>query len=221
MEVHVPLLIFGLLLLWFPRSWLRLGRVVGGRRRRSSGPREPWKHERGDPRLSYDEFGKARNYFDLLRAAVGGLAIVGSSLVQPAIAAAEGASRGAVRQVLVAKLAILLVGLLIQTLRYERRHVSFFAAVFFVAGLSVALCGPWAALFAFMLVWAVNPMFGNAEAFLAVYAILLAGFGVLFRDTSRLLVIGAFGLTLLPVLLALLSRRPLVVFSRKAVHVAE
>ena len=71
---------------------------------------------------------------------------------------------------------------------------------------------------AFLLVWAINPMFGNAEGFLTVFAILLAGFGLLFKDTARLLAIAAFVLTFLPVLLALLTRRPLVVLSRKPVH---
>ena len=179
---------------------------------------EPWKQrEKGDPRLGWGEFGKARNYVDLLRGRAGGLAIVGWHMMEGAITVAEGAGRGAGRQVLIAQVGILVVGLLIQTVRYERHRISFYAPVFFIAGVTVALCGPWAALFAFLLIWTVNPLFGNAEGFLSVYALLLVVFGVLFRDTSRLLVIAAFLVTFLPVLLALLMRRPLVVFSRKAV----
>jgi hypothetical protein len=167
--------------------------------------------------LTLAEFGKSRNYFDLLRALAGSLAIVGSHFIEGAlVAGAE--DRLAHRQVLGVSLAIVVVGLLIQVIRYERRHISFYAPVFYIAGLTVALCGHWAALFAFALVWGINTMFGNAEAFLTVYGILLVGFGILFHDTPRIMVIAALAICLLPVVLALLTRRPLVVFSRKAVH---
>lgn len=217
MSVHFPLLALGLLLLWFPRQWMRFGRTFRPRKRRH-GAAEPWKtREPGDPRLSYGEFTKVRNYFDLLRGAAGALAIVGSPLIEPAITLAATADRAALRQILLVDLIILAVGLLIQTVRYERRHISFYPPVFFLAGISVALCGPWAALFAFVLVWAVNAMFGNAEAFLTVYGFALLLFGLLFRDTARLFNIAALAFSLLPVLLALLTRRPLVVLARKPV----
>lgn len=217
MSVHVPLLIFGLLLLWLPRQWMRAGLIIGARRHRSHGTGESWKpRQPADRRLSYGEFTKVRNYVDLLRGAAGGLAIVGGWLIEPALYAAEATDREALRSILVAKLAILLVGLLIQTIRYERHHLRFFAPIFFIAGLSVALCGPWPALFALLLVWAVNPMFGSPEGFLTVYAVVLVGFGVLFRETPRALAIAAGVLCFVPVLLSLLTRRPLVVFSRRA-----
>jgi hypothetical protein len=217
MSVHLPLLALGILLLCFPRQWMRFGRAFGPRKRRHGGV-EPWKtREPGDPRLSYGEFAKVRNYFDLVRAAAGALAIVGSPLIEPAIMVAHPANPGALRQILLVDLAILGVGVLIQTVRYERRHISFYPPVFFLAGISVGLCGPWAALFAFVLVWAVNAMFGNAEAFLTVYGFALLLFGLLFRDTARLFNLAALAFALLPVLLALLTRRPLVVLARKPV----
>lgn len=218
MSVHAPLLLFGLLLLWFPRQWMRLGRVFGGRHRHAHRTVEPWKQrEPGDPRLGWGEFGKARNYVDLLRGMAGALAIVGWHMLDGAVRVVEGAGAGAARQVLITKVVIVAIGVLAQTVRYERRRISFYAPAFFIGGVSVALCGPWAALFAFLLVWAINPLFGNAEGFLTIYAVLLIGFGLLFKDTSRLLAIAAFGVTFFPVLLALLTRRPLVVFTRKAV----
>lgn len=217
MTVHLPLLLLGLLLLWFPRQWMRLGKVVSTSHRRSSRSREPWKTRApGDLRLTWGEFGKVRNYFDLLRAAAGALAITGWHVLEGALTVSEAASRGQARQVLIAKIAIVLIGLLVQTVRYERHRLSFFAPVFYIAGVSVALCGPWAALFAFLFIWAVNPMFGNAEAFLAVYAVVLVVFALLFKDTSRVLAAAAFLVAFLPVLLALMTRRPLVVFTRKA-----
>lgn len=217
MSFHVPLLLLGLLLLWIPRQWLRLGKVVGGRRRRSGTTVEPWRtREPGDPQLSYHEFTKLRNYVDLLRGIAGGLAIVGGPMIEPALSANDALQRGAAKQVLVVVTAILLVGVLIQTIRYERHRIGFFAPVFFLAGLSVALCGPWPAVFAFALVWAVNPMFRNPEAFLSVYAVVLVAFGIMFHETPRTHPMIAFGLCFLPVLLSLLTRRPLVVFTRKA-----
>lgn len=197
---------------------MRRGKVVAATHRRSTNrSTEPWKTRApGDLRLTWGEFRKLRNYFDLLRGAAGALAIAGWHLLDGGLAVTEGASRGEARQVLVAKIAIVLIGLLVQTVRYERHRLSFFAPVFYIAGVSVALCGPWAALFAFLFIWAVNPMFGNAEAFLAVYAVVLVVFALLFKDTSRVLAAAAFVVAFLPVLLALMTRRPLVVFTRKA-----
>jgi hypothetical protein len=214
MAVNFLYLSLGLLLLWFPRQWLRAGAVISARRRRHS--TAPWQREPGDPRLSYDEFGKFRNYVDLLRAAAGSVAIMGGMGLLGAFEIIDRANGGLPKRVLVIKVAILFVGLMIQVLRRERRHLSFYAPIFYLGGLMVGVCGPWAALFAFALVWAVNPMFGNAEGFLTILGLVVTGFAVLFHDTSRLLAVAAMVLCLTPVLLALLTRRPLVVFTRKA-----
>lgn len=219
MLVNLPYLLVALILLWFPRSWMRRGAILGRGHRHARGKVESWNQaEPGDPRLFVRiEFGKARNYYDLLRAAAGSLAIIGGYGIEPALAAEPG-NRIAVWQVLALKLAVLTVALLIQTLRVERRHFSFFAPVFFLAGLSVSLCGHWGALFAFVFVWSVNSMFANAQAFLSVYAVLLLVFGLLFRGWGSRLPIAAMVLCLLPVLLSLLTRRRLGVFSRTGVR---
>jgi hypothetical protein len=222
MTVDLPLLLFGLLLLWFPRQWMRLGASIGGRRRRPgggpAGGAQPWEQrETGDPRISAKkEFAKLRNYFDLLRAAAGGLAIMGGYGIESSLQA-DGAN-SAVHPILVSSLryGILLIGLLIQLVRYERRHVSFYAPVFFIAGLSVSLCVGWAALFAFILIWGLNPMFNGPQAFLSMYAFAQLVLGLLFRGSSRELPIVAFVLCFLPVLISLLARRPLVIMTRKA-----
>lgn len=219
MIANVPLFVLGLLLLWFPRQWMRFGFVVGHHRRRSRKTSEPWnQREPGDPRISFGELSKVRNHVDLLRAIVGGLTIVGGPFMDASLAVADAADRVAARQLLVLQVAILLIGLLIQTIRYERRHLTFYAPIFYIAGLSVCLCGPWGATFAFLLIWAVNPMFGSAQAFLTVYAVLLAVFGYLFGTDSILLVMAAFLICFLPVLLSLLTRRPLVVLARRATN---
>lgn len=216
MTVNLPFLLVGLLLLWFPRQWMRYGLVFRrGRQHRSRWRKEPWNQpEPGDPRLIFRvEIAKVRNYFDLLRAAAGSLAIIGGYGIE----AAPGNRLGAM-QVLGLKLGILLLALLIQTVRYENRHLSFFAPVFFIAGLSINLCGHWAALFAFVLVWSVCAVFPNAQGFLTVYALLLGLFGLLLRGWGSRLPVAAMILCLLPVLLSLLTRRRLGSFVRRGAH---
>jgi hypothetical protein len=222
MNLDLPQFLFGLVLLWFPRPWMRLGISVG-RRRKGSGRKhheevEPWlRRESGDPRIDpRREARKVRNYFDLLRGLAGSIAILGGPFVVASLTAAEGASKVVAREVLALNLAILFVGLLIQTMRFERGRMTFFAPIFYLAGVSASLCSGWGALFAFLLIWGMNPMLGSAQGFLTVYGVLLCIFGLLFRGLTDKMPIAALGLCLLPVLLSLLARKPLVVFSRKA-----
>ena len=221
MIVHVPLLVLAALLIWFPRQWMRLGLSFVKRRRRAgkgAPGAEPWiAREPGDPRLNFrSEFGKFRNYLDLLRAAAGSLALSGGMGIPPSILPEAGASRASVWQVIVIRAIILLIGLLIQTVRYEKNKISFYPPVFYLAGLSVGLCDIRGAAFAFALVWAFNPLFGGAQGFLTVYAILMVMFGHLFAGGGDLSAVYAGMLTCVPVLLSLLTRRPLVVLTRKA-----
>jgi len=226
MIVHLPRLLLALLLLWFPRPWMRLGFTFLRRRRRRSGAEapaiEPWNaRESGDPRLSFrEEFSKFRNYLDLLRGAAGSLALSGGLSIPPGISAVAGASRGTVWQTIIIRALILLVGLLAQTMRFERNKVTFYPPIFYLAGVSVGLCDIRGAGFAFLMVWAINPMFGNAQGFLTIYAIFMVGFGHLFAGTGDLSAVYAGILALLPVLLSLLSNRPLTVFSRKSTRTA-
>jgi len=224
MSVHLPLLLAGLFLLWFPRQWMRLGASFGfGARRRNTRPRwrdEPWNRQiTGSPNLSFAaEFTKIRNYFDLLRAAGGGLAIMGGYGIEPALSAAEGAGPVLVRQVAMLEIGILVVAVLSQTVRIEGGHVSFFAPVFHIAGLSLCLTGHWGALFAFILIWAMNPMLPSAQAFLTLYALLLVAFTLLYRGLEGGAAFLIASLCFLPVLLSLLTRRRLGVLKRRAPH---
>jgi len=221
MLVNLPFLLFALLLLWFPRQWLRLG--VSVMRRRTKSPaevrraEEPWnQRERGDPRVDFrGEFGKVRNHVDWLRGGAGSLAVMGGLGIEPCLGLAENAGSVAGRELFVAKLGILLVGLLIQTVRYEKSRFMFFAPIFFLCGLSVGLCGVKGAFFAFAMIWALNPMLGSPQGFLAVYAMLMLGFGLLFLGIKNKLPVVALVYCLLPVLLSLLAHRPLVLFSKK------
>jgi len=225
MLVNLPFLLFALILLWIPRQWMRMGFSIlnqHSHRREPSAPTsaEPWKaREPGDPAVGIaEEFSKPRNYVDLFRGAVGGLAVMGGLGIAPCLSPGAGASRSVEQALLAVQLGILLVGLLVQTVRHERQRFLFFAPIFFLFGLSVGLCGLKGALFAFAMVWAIHPMVRNPEGFLTVYAVLMGLFGGFFLGFGNPLAIAAAGLCFLPVVLSLLAQRPLVVFSRKPVR---
>ncbi len=222
MTVDLPFLLIAIALLWFPRQWLRIGSIF--RRRRSAAAKraaaEPWNtREPGDPRVRFAaEFSKFRNYVDLLRAAAGSLAFVGGFGIPPCLAPVTGAAPKYAYAVIVIRSLILLIGLLLQTARYEKKKLTFYPPIFFIAGLTFGLCSPWAALFAFALIWAVHALFSSAQGFLTIYAFFIAGFGHLLARRGDLSVTYAGLLCFTPVLLSLLSNRPLVIFSRKGTH---
>lgn len=219
MTVDVPIFVVALLLLWFPRRWMRRGVAFLRRRRRSaeSARTEPWKNrEPGDPHVNFGEFSKFRNYLDLLRAGAGSLMIWGGLGLPTSVAIPEGASRTVALQTMAVRVVVLLIGLLLQTVRYEKQHVTFYPPIFFLAGLSLALCDVRTAGFAFVLIWAINSALPNAQAFLTVYAVLLMVFGYFFHRGLNLSVIYAGFLCFLPVLLSLLAKRQLMSFTRKA-----
>ena len=227
MTVNVVLLIVALAVLWLPRQWLRLGIVLVKRRTRRNRDKElaaaePWNvREPGDPRVYFrTEFGKFRNYVDLLRGLAGGVCVAGGFYVEPCLQAAANAPGAQVRGVLALKGLILLVGLLAQTIRYERGRLTFYPPIFYLAGMSVPLCEPSGAAFAFVAIWAINPAFGSVQGFLSIYAVLMVVFGQYFGGIGDKTSICAGILCFLPVLLSLLANLPLIVFARKAQHAA-
>ncbi|MSU65724.1 MAG: hypothetical protein EXS38_06410 [Opitutus sp.] len=222
MVINVLFLLLALLLLWFPRQWMRLGFSMSGRRKRNSSaegrPNDSLLHrrEQGDPAIGFlTEFGKLRNYVDLLRGAAGSLALMGGLAVEPCLQLASNANSEAGRWLVVGKLSILLVGLLIQTLRYDKQRINFFAPIFFLSGISVGLCGLAGFFFAFVMIWAINPLLRKPQRFLAIYSLLMAAFGWIFVG-GLVLPVAALFFCYLPVLLSLLAQQPLVVYSRKA-----
>lgn len=220
MTVELPQLLVGIGLLWFPRQWLRRSLALAKRRRSRSSERavDPWRNsEPGDPKVNIAvEFAKLRNYIDLLRGVVGGVAIWGGFEVAAALVAEADAPRSVAQNILLLQSGISLVGLLFQAVRLERARVSFYPPIFYLAGLSVAMCGPAAAAFSFVLVWAINTSLKNAQAFMTVFAMLLYAFGAMFVSMISVPVFLAAVLAFLPVLLSLLMRRPLLIFTRRS-----
>ena len=184
------------------------------RRRRRSGVerlKDPWKNkEPGDPAVSFKtEFTKFRNYLDLLRAAVGGIAIWGGFGYHAAI------SGGGIKGLL-AKAAIMLMAVAIQATRLNGGRFSFYPPIFFLSGLMLGVCGWEIAVFTFILTWTLHGTTRNASWFLTLNAAVVYGFGAFFQGPFSLTVILAAGFVFLPVMLSLLANRPLVIYTSKS-----
>ncbi len=211
LTIHWPYLLMAIAMLWFPRQWLRSGARVLKKRRKPDGAMERLAgmgaRDPEDKSVQPGrEFVNLRNYIDLFRALAGGYSLTEFALV-------AGTTTGEDLFVTVVA-GVLLVAVLIQCIRFDGR-LSYFAPIFYLLGLSVAVCGPYAGLFAFALVLAINPVIPNPRMFLTAYGLLLLPFGVVFSIDYALL--GAtVSLILLPPVLSLLTKRPLVIFTRKA-----
>lgn len=169
--------------------------------------------EVGDPSVSFqEEILKPRNAIDLLRAGLGSVMLLGTLPgIDPALDWET--SRGG----FYVTLAILLLSVLIQVLRFEAR-LSLFPPIFYFAGLTFGLCGIYPALFAWVLVWTINLALPNPLAFLTVHALLVTTFALLFGGLENPLPFVAAGLIFLPALLSLLTRRRLVLLSKRVKH---
>ncbi|HYD84201.1 MAG TPA: hypothetical protein VEA63_09110 [Opitutus sp.] len=214
-------LLLAVVLLWLPRQWLRLGSNVielprRSRRRSHRDTNPAIARDASDASVSFRaEIGKLRNFVDFFRAALGGVLLLGTLPGrEPAFHVVEGAAMSAVNLAANAPLAILLVGVLLQTFRFETR-VTLFPPIFYLSGLTFGLCGIYPAVFAMVLVWAVNFALPTPAGFLAVYALLVTTFGLLFQRLDNKLPFVAAGLLFLPVLLSLLTRRRLVLLTKR------
>jgi hypothetical protein len=208
--VHWPYLLMAIAMLWLPRQWLRSGARVLKKRRKPDGALERLAgmgaRDPADKSVQLGrEFANFRNYVDLFRALAGGF-----SLSQFAF---EAGSPEAALTFFWIQAVILLGAVLIQSIRKDAR-VSFFAPIFFFVGLTVGGCAHYAGLFAFVLVLAINPVIPNPRMFLTAYSLLLLPVGLLLGAEWKLLSV-MVSLILLPPLMSLLSKRPLVIFTRK------
>lgn len=209
--INWPYLLMAIAMLWFPRQWLRTGARVLKKRRKPDGAMERLAgigaRDPEDKSVQPGrEFANFRNYIDLFRALAGGY-----SLSQ--FAFTTGSDEAEMRAFLI-QAAILLVAVLIQSVRFDGR-LSFFAPIFYFAGMSVGASGHYAGAFAFALVLAINPIIPNPRMFLTAYGLLLLPFGYAFGADLDLLGLNAV-LVLLPPLASLLTKRPLVIFTKKA-----
>jgi hypothetical protein len=209
--INWPYLLLATAMLWFPRQWLRSGARVLKKRRKPDGAMERLAgigaRDPEDKSVQPGrEFGNFRNHIDFFRALAGGYSLSQFAFV----AGTEDAELAA----FLIQAGILLMAVLIQSVRFDGR-LSFFAPIFYFAGMGVGASGHYAGLFAFALVLAINPVIPNPRMFLTAYGLLLLPFGFAFGADLRLLGLNAV-LVLVPPLASLLTKRPLVIFTKKA-----
>lgn len=210
MIVHPWPLLVALVLLWLPRRWLRFGdRLLprSGERDRDGSriPREP-----GDVSLQFTkEAKKPRNWLDFTRAAVGAY-----MLHRSCFAHAPDAAPDVGTSIFLGQVAIFVVAVLIQMIRLEGR-LTFSAPVFFIGGLGLGILGWLPGLFAWVAIWVINLVLPGPSVFLFLFSGLLGVFGFFlssepWRDTAL-----AAGLSLLPVVVSLMTKRRLVQLGKR------
>ena len=210
LTIHWPYLLAALAMLWLPRKWLRSGKSILKRRRKPDGALERLAGMGArDPEdrsvQPSKEFTNFRNYIDFFRALAGGYCLAQYGFT------ADGEDAG--QTVFLVQSLALLVAVLVQAVRFDGR-LSFYAAIFFFVGLNVGVNGHYTGLFAFALTLAINPVIPNPRMFLVSYGLLLLPFGLVFNADAKLLAVDVCLVLLVP-LLSLLTKRPVVIYSRK------
>jgi hypothetical protein len=178
--------------------------------------RSPWNSGSEDAAsLSYRrELLKPRNFLDYFRAAGGAWALMGGYGIEPALRVDPNAEGGGNVRVLLLQAAIFTLGLLFQVVRFERGRLALTAPVFYLGGLVLLTCGPIAGLSGFVLAWFMTPVFPNVQAFLAILSCVVFLVSYFLAGLQPLAAVG-FVLCWVPIVLSMLFRRPLIVFSRR------
>lgn len=215
MAVNLPLLVLAIALLWIPRTWLRRGPTlwrVRSRQRTAS----PWSGSQDAESLSYRrELAKVRNYFDLVRAGGATWAIMGGYGLEAVVRAEVDAPPGTNLRVFALQAVAILIGVLLQTVRFERGRLSLTAPVFYLAGVMLLLFGPLSGLCGFAIAWLISPVSPKTHAFLMVLACVGLFISIAIHGVQLAAILG-FVFCVLPILLSLLTRRPLLVPARRS-----
>lgn len=208
MTIHWPYLILALLTLWFPRQWMRLGKLWRNKRKERETMERFAQDGANDPDDKSVRLGRElrnhRNYLDLLRGFMGAFALWRFSFES---------EREQAMLVFAICAVVTFVGILIQSLRWRAR-ITFFAAIFFYAGVSSGMGSGYPGALAFLLVCAINPVIPTPRMFVAAYALTLLPFNYFLGDDQRLAAFNTL-ILLLPVIWSLMVKRPMVVFTRR------
>ena len=195
-------LALSLLLLWFPRNWLRFGVRVT--------PKPPRKYNQTKvERDPYDksvkplgEAAKSRNWLDLFRAMIGAYGVL-------RVAEQQAQGELADAPVLLALAAgALLVGTMVQMIRLQGR-LSLFAPIFFLQGLTFGATGGMVGTIAMLGTWGLSPVLPSAGALLFVQGAAALCLSLLLRGADPVLGMVAAGVTWVPVLISVLFRKRL------------
>ena len=162
---------------------------------------------RTDDRIAQakQELLKLRNWVDFWRAVAASLSVSYLCFDQGADVA-----KGLDTQIFLLQAAIFIIAVLVQSVRLGKEGVSFVAPVFFMLGLSFGLIGWTAALFACVAGFFLSRLLPSPGIFLFAFAVLEMGFGSLLPGGTFCWVLFAGALSMMPVLLSGLTKRPLV-----------
>jgi hypothetical protein len=206
--IHWLYLALALAMLWFPRQWMRLGKWRSKRRRERETMEKFAQDGAVDPEDKSVRLGRElkspRNYLDFLRALAGGVALWEFSFTY-------GPDD---REIFFGvKIGLTLIAVLIQLVRWRDR-ITFFAAIFYFAGLSIGMGNYFSGAMAFLLMCAINPVIPTPRVFVSAFALLLLPFNVFLGGGFQLALVNTVLLLLGP-LLSLMTKRPMVIFTRK------
>jgi hypothetical protein len=205
---HVPVIFYiylatALLLLFFPRGWMRFGKRVS--------PKPPRKvNQTKVERDPYDrspkplqEATKPRNWVDFFRAAASGYAImlVGQQWSVDHEATPTG-------WVLALVAVIWVLGTLVQMVRIEGR-LGLYAPVFFLQGLGVGVMGSVIGFIAMFGSWALSPVLPGVGALLFVQGAITLCLSLMIRDAEPIIGMVLAGVIWMPVLLSVLLKKRL------------
>lgn len=195
------LLGFALLLLWFPRNWLRAGLRVTAKPPRkynqSKVERDP--HDRSVKPLA--EAAKARNWLDWFRA------MIGTWVIADVANSQVGRTASGTVELWIAA-GVLLVGVIVQMIRLEGR-LSLFAPIFFLQGMNIGLNGPMIGLLVMLGSWALSPVLPTAATFLFVQGASTLCLGFLIKGADPGAGMAMAILSWVPALIAVLLRKRL------------
>lgn len=209
MSISYFFLIPAVLLLWLPRGLLRRGTFLQSRKRFSSPRSHRQPGEKGFRVV--EEFSKPRNYIDLLRGIAGsyGVMLFSFTLSDPSGLIGP-------QSLFAIQVAILIIGVFIQTIRWDNRRVTNPPA-FYLVGISAGLCGYQSALFGAATAWAFCALVPHPAIFLVMQALSIGGFCLLFEGLHRVDIV-TVGIGILPVFLSFALRRSLAIGTVKHRH---
>jgi hypothetical protein len=212
-------LLIGLVLLWLPRGWLRLGKPTATRKRRPNRDEEVERQRQPSDHSLWigDEFSRIRNWLDLFRGMAGAFAVVTTlpELITQLLAV-TGASGDQLALGLFG--GIFVAATTIQMIRMEER-LSLTPPIFFLAGVSFAVVGPQTALIAFVAIWAINTALPNPSIFMSVYATMVIILGIVL-GAGKMETLLMSGLLIFPPFIAILFKRRLAQFKKRSKVVA-
>lgn len=202
MTVNIPILAFSLLLLWFPRTWLRLGKRVSAKPERRYNASKPERDPYDKTVNPLTEAAKSRNWVDLFRGAVGTYGLLDAGLRPP-----EGIL-GLDTLTTSLQGGALFLAMLLQMVRYEKR-LSLFAPIYFLQGMGIGVAGGLVGILALLGSWALSPLLPGAGVLLFVQGAVLLVIGMLLKSAAPGMLMIVAGITLMPMLVSVLLRKKL------------